>query len=407
MNHWSIRAAMLMAVVLFTTGCRSFPRVFKADYGTDYRCGNHDIRRPVLFAQKTDDGLVNLSMCLFTEGLKPDSLIPGGPAWRFSLQCMLWNPNDQAVHEPFSVDVSRPLVSPLMPDTVWLTAIFAAPVTDGSLLLVDMNDLVSGITLSAWASIVEPGFPRPRDREHHLFSEPWLSLPAEAIWPAGGRVSICQGCRPSFPKPPFDESEPAAGLSPDLWTSVHKVDVLNSPQKGGQIHGLLRLSDSTEAFHNYLPLVSSSFPNPTTDEDGFWAVRYITTRAEFIRLVSQGNFLEHLPFLWASNGLEPERAEERATAFRQKIREANQHFTLSGPGSLTDRGMIWIVVGPPDRVWKSHETETWFFGDSDDGIPLRFDFDYTPDADGLPAWTLRRKPSYKSSWDRAVDRWRR
>lgn len=407
MIHWRTSLVALVVVVMLTGGCRSFPRAFKADYASDYHGGIHDLRRPVMHAQMNPEGGVNLSLCLFTEGLKPDSTVPGGPAWRFLLRAETWNPNERGFQDPFAREFIRPLLSPLMPDTVWLSASHATSVTDGTFLLAELTDLVSGTTFPVWAPIVAAGFPMIRDSDRHFFINPWLSPSTKGKLSSGARMSLCNGCSASFPRPPFDESSVTSVLSPDLWIAMDQEEVLDGPRKGRRTHGLLRLSDSTGVIHNYVPLVSASFPVPATDEDGLWAIRYVTTRAEFNGLLSQGNLGAHLPSLWVSSGLEPERAEERAKAFRLRIQESNSLFTLSGPGSLTDRGMIWIVVGSPDKVWKSHRTETWFFSGSDDGIPLRFDFDYTLDADGLPVWQLRRLPAYKPLWDRAVDRWRR
>ena len=88
-----------------------------------------------------------------------------------------------------------------------------------------------------------------------------------------------------------------------------------------------------------------------------------------------------------------------------KIEEANRFFTRSQPGSLTDRGMIWIVYGVPGTVWKSPGIETWIYHETENGLPLRFDFDLTPIPTGQE-WILRRSDLFRPSWNKAVNQWR-
>ncbi|HAQ65740.1 MAG TPA: hypothetical protein DCR43_07820 [Bacteroidales bacterium] len=393
---------ILLAIVAGISSCSTTPRAFKADYAADYNTVAHTPRRPVLFAIKQGKGQVALSVCVFTEGMVPDSTLPGSPAWQFRAVFENWDPAAKTIVHSQTFVETRRINAPFLPDTVWLNYTGNIDTTTGQYLILNLTDQVTGLSLYSWTHVVDSLFPFVRDKDNNLLANQWIKKNSNPILPPNVSVDLCKTCDRPLPRPPF-ELQPVETMPPmHEWKSSFDITTNYSIPAG-----MLKVTSKETDSAFFLPLVSNWFPYPVNNTDGLLAIRYITTREEFFSLAARNDPKEALYSIWQTSASDKERAGERVRQFIAKITDANTFFTLSKPGSLTDQGLIWIVVGTPNRVWKSPFKETWFYDSLDDGLPLRLDFDLTTDSVGAQAWVLRRSPSYKTMWNRAVDRWRR
>jgi GWxTD domain-containing protein len=112
--------------------------------------------------------------------------------------------------------------------------------------------------------------------------------------------------------------------------------------------GLLAARDATE--------------DPTKDwNDG--PVRYLMTRSESRLFRSLETAPERIAFIrnfWERRDPDPRTPQNEARlGFWQRVAEANAQFTGTGkPGWKTDRGKIYILLGPPDDVEKDENYDT-------------------------------------------------
>ena len=74
-------------------------------------------------------------------------------------------------------------------------------------------------------------------------------------------------------------------------------------------------------------------------------------------------------------------------------------------GWQTDRGMIYMVFGPPRIVNRSLSTETWSY-DNGTGNDLNFIFRKNKNELSENDFVLDRNIMYKADWYKAVDFWR-
>ena len=92
-------------------------------------------------------------------------------------------------------------------------------------------------------------------------------------------------------------------------------------------------------------------------------VRYLMTRSESHRFRSLETAPERVAFIrtfWERRDPDPRTPQNEARlGFWQRVAEANAQFTGSGkPGWKTDRGKIYILLGPPDDIEKDEHYDT-------------------------------------------------
>lgn len=69
---------------------------------------------------------------------------------------------------------------------------------------------------------------------------------------------------------------------------------------------------------------------------------------------------EAIDRFWLSNIGSVTMAKQVIALYYERVEEANKQFTNFKEGWKTDRGMIYILFGPPDRVENRIHTERWF-----------------------------------------------
>ena len=62
---------------------------------------------------------------------------------------------------------------------------------------------------------------------------------------------------------------------------------------------------------------------------------------------------------WIKCGGNVEKARELIRIYYTRVLYSNYYFTSYKEGWRTERGMIYIIYGPPDKVYKTTEGESW------------------------------------------------
>ncbi len=94
--------------------------------------------------------------------------------------------------------------------------------------------------------------------------------------------------------------------------------------------------------------------------------------------------------------------------YYSRIEEANLFFTGYKEGWMTDRGMIFTILGPPAYVDRRMDMERWHYsyGDRDPVKTFVFERVRHNRDDPFETYILQRRPYYQTEWSRAIDRWR-
>lgn len=92
-----------------------------------------------------------------------------------------------------------------------------------------------------------------------------------------------------------------------------------------------------------------------------------------------------------------------------RVEEANLFFTSFKAGWKTDRGMVYVVLGPPLYVEQRPDAEVWHYSYASDAGPSTFTFRKVPvpTSLGFEQYVLERQPYYEARWLKALKEWRK
>lgn len=137
------------------------------------------------------------------------------------------------------------------------------------------------------------------------------------------------------------------------------------------------------------------------------ALRYITSAKEFQQLNSYAIPKVAVDSFWIVNAGRPDLATELIRKYYLRVETANKLYTSYTEGWKTDRGMIYIVIGKPTRVYRNFDQEIWIYGENDDPRALKFYFNKAQNPFTDNDYVLIRNQYYKSAWYQNVQLWRR
>jgi GWxTD domain-containing protein len=158
----------------------------------------------------------------------------------------------------------------------------------------------------------------------------------------------------------------------------------------------------------YLSVMESGFPTPVTLTQLTECLPYIALPPEMTELrdsVAPGERRRRFEKFWLKLGGSPEAARSLIKGYYSRVEDANLRFSSSKEGWKTDRGMIYIVFGPPGGIEREYQREIWSYE-----AGYRFIFQlaktFRPD-EPFENYILYRDPAYERIWDKGVDQWRR
>ena len=135
-------------------------------------------------------------------------------------------------------------------------------------------------------------------------------------------------------------------------------------------------------------------------------LRYVTSRAEYEEL-NGSNQRQQVEAFWMKCAEDREKARELIRIYYGRVREANAYFTEAVPGWKTDRGLIHIVFGNPQKMHVSSTGETWIYGEEDNLNALVFRFNKAASGHTENRYLLERNEQLvKVRWERAITSWR-
>ncbi|MFB6258329.1 MAG: GWxTD domain-containing protein [Flavobacteriales bacterium] len=148
------------------------------------------------------------------------------------------------------------------------------------------------------------------------------------------------------------------------------------------------------------------YPKVKTVEAMLGPIRFLTSPKEFQKLSSSDDLKGAVDSFWVARGGSHERARKLIEAYYGRVETANEHFTSHVEGWKTDRGLIHIIFGEPERIEKSKTGERWVYGDGNEIMNLNFEFERVDNPFTNKDLSLDRNGMYKRGWYRAIEAWR-
>lgn len=149
------------------------------------------------------------------------------------------------------------------------------------------------------------------------------------------------------------------------------------------------------------------FPNVKTAYQLIRPLRYMATAKEYRKLEMAPVKKEALDEFWLRAGGSASKARELIKVYYNRVIFANVYFTSFTEGWRTDRGMIYIIFGPPKQVFKYDNKEKWSYGEVRGMRSLDFTFYHVDNSFATNHYVMERSEKYTSVWIDALGSWRR
>jgi len=179
--------------------------------------------------------------------------------------------------------------------------------------------------------------------------------------------------------------------------------------------GLYFVQQDTNGIDGFSFLVlDGKYPRVTKVKDLIEQLIYITTKEERKRLINSKRPKEALDDFWIDIARDENYARRLIKLYYERVEFSNRNFTSYKEGWKTDRGMIYIIYGKPEEVYKFDDKEKWIYSkyitNQWDAHPfleqLFFIFVNKANIFSNNYYELIRYPSYQREWYSEVEQWR-
>lgn len=207
--------------------------------------------------------------------------------------------------------------------------------------------------------------------------------------------------------PPFEERRAKTfSFKPDSVFFIELNEGISGPLVFAA-KGIYHIQTDTSVREGYTFFsFYKGFPKVTNASQMLLPLRYICSKSEFNDMMLMKNSKEAVDDFWLDCAGNPDRAKELIRKYYSRVETANQYFTSYQEGWKTDRGMIYIVYGPPGIVYRNPDDETWIYGEDRNVLSITFNFKVVENPFSMNDYELVRTLEYKETWYSALDGWR-
>jgi len=228
----------------------------------------------------------------------------------------------------------------------------------------------------------------------------------------------------SFYKPFSEVPDPPSMLLPEKTLDYDPQQVvavpysdslpMMFPKEGIYLCSVYRNIKEGFTFLNLGP----AYPKVTTPEVMIEPLVYLASQDELAGLRSAVKPKAALDEFWIKCGGNVDKARELIRIFYTRVLYSNYYFTSYREGWRSERGMIYIIYGPPDKVYKTPDGESWGykkqmlksrwggrFKIADSYLFFNFKKRESPFTDN--DFYLSRSETLVTFWDKAIASWRK
>lgn len=204
----------------------------------------------------------------------------------------------------------------------------------------------------------------------------------------------------AYPPMVYAPSESEAKYKPDTIYSIHSNEtfILVKP-------GTYQITSDTFTSGHYLQtfvVAEEHFPKYVQPDKLISPLIYIASDTERKNLFNAQKPKYSLDDFWMSLGGNYDFSRKLIRYYYRQIYKANKLFTHYKHGWKTDRGMIYVVYGKPDKVLKTATQESWHYKDAD----IEYVFKKKINAFNEYYYELERSRDYGNIWFKNVEKWR-
>lgn len=189
-------------------------------------------------------------------------------------------------------------------------------------------------------------------------------------------------------------------LKPDSVFMIDEKDLLFLTEKG-----LYLVQRDTASSKGLAFRIEDDYPKLNKLESLVGPMIYICTNQEYQRLQAAGSDKTQFDKVILSITGSTERARTFIRNYFRRVEQANVYFSSYKEGWKTDRGMIYIIYGPPEEVFLVGDREVWEYKNV--YYNGRFTFVKSATLFDPENFVLIRDKKYSDNWYSMIDLWRK
>lgn len=172
------------------------------------------------------------------------------------------------------------------------------------------------------------------------------------------------------------------------------------------LYQMVEDTNSTSTGFGFM-LVDERYPRLTRPETLVKPLIYMSTSQEIKAVNDNPNAKQALDkfFLAITDGNQMV-SKKIIKNYYHRIEEANRLFTSYKEGWKTDKGMVYTILGPPNKVQRSRDREVWVYAQNTNFSEIIFTFNRKPNQFTENFYELVRYPEYQAYWFPFVEAWR-
>lgn len=210
----------------------------------------------------------------------------------------------------------------------------------------------------------------------------------------------------------FDPALPPTAISPRAVTKTMYIDSLyqlptNTPLRLSEKSLYYICRDTTESYGIGLMMVDNRYPRMTRPENLVKPPIYISSTSEINDLYASSDPKRALDRYWLGLTSGNQTVAKRSVRlYYRRVETANKLFTTYKEGWKTDKGMVYVIMGPPDKMQRSKDKEIWTYAKRGQYQEINFTFNKRPNQFVEDHYELNRFVEYQPIWFPVVEAWR-
>jgi GWxTD domain-containing protein len=405
-------------IILFTVSCNEQKKLVRKQNQAVLYKPSASIVRPEFTVYHISDSIsqlyikINLDDLVFNQA-NPENKLTG----KVRIKYQIYDITDNATSEDIidSLSISKDLVRLYDKQIAILT--FIVKTMNGKMYRakVEVYDLIRELGNQSFVTIdkrnnlshqnfriVQTGSNVPSFKQFFSSSDSfriWTRKPINQLFIKYSASSL------NLPPPPFTSLfEPTYSFKADsVWVIPYsKQKIMTLPYKG--LYLLQIDSMATEGL--YLANSGNSFPRVEELETMIPPLEYLTTTEEFKLIAKEENKKLAMDNFWLKLSKNTEVSRELIRIYYNRMQYANVYFSGFKPGWKTDRGMIYMIFGPPSYIRKTALSETWeyYVRQNSTNLTITFLKTFSPYTENH--YTMQRNETFTPFWRDAVSSWR-
>ncbi|RDV15092.1 GWxTD domain-containing protein [Pontibacter diazotrophicus] len=150
----------------------------------------------------------------------------------------------------------------------------------------------------------------------------------------------------------------------------------------------------------------ANYPQITRTKEMLQPLIYLTTSEEREALLNASDTKAAIDRFWLELAGNKAAARNLIQIFYSRVELANKLYSSHKAGWATDRGMIHIILGPPDGTNQVGSTITWTYRETETAPNIKFVFNKKENNFTENHYELVRRRGYGEIWYSTVAKWR-